>query len=472
VAGLAAAGYLARQGFAVKLFEASPKPGGCCADTEVGGYVFNDGAQYLILSELLDYVFGRLGVERSRELPLLRVNSPQCVALDGGPMITFGPDLEITSSDERIDVSRARAEVDVMIHKWMPVLRILGDERVLRGTFSYRRLLSRLWRYLPRFGRSLQAELLALFSSPEVRSSIAGLLLFAGAHPRDLPAPGIVALVSILTDGMTLPEGGMGRIPAALGKAARAHGADIQLNSKVRRIITRSSRVDAVDVIGLGEVECRFVISTASAFTTYGALLSPDEQPGRLREKVKRSPLSTQAFSVQLGLSNVIDTPFHLTYAVPSMDRLADYLAWSGSGVRWAYYSVPTVVMPELARQGGSIVELFPAIPSAEPAETWDDERTRELAESAIDWLSRRHELSIVARRVRSPLDFQNQLHLHQGAVYGVSPTAGALGLFAHRGPVPGLFLAGQTTFPGLGVAASAMSGIYAAEALLAAGPS
>jgi hypothetical protein len=40
---------------------------------------------------------------------------------------------------------------------------------------------------------------------------------------------------------------------------------------------------------------------------------------------------------------------------------------------------------------------------------------------------------------------------------------------FPHAAGIPGLFLAGQTTYPGYGVGAAMMSGIFAAEALLAA---
>jgi len=57
-------------------------------------------------------------------------------------------------------------------------------------------------------------------------------------------------------------------------------------------------------------------------------------------------------------------------------------------------------------------------------------------------------------------------LHLYQGAVYGLSPAADPWTLFPHKTPIPGLYLAGQTTFPGFGVANAAMSGIFAAEAL------
>ena len=69
--------------------------------------------------------------------------------------------------------------------------------------------------------------------------------------------------------------------------------------------------------------------------------------------------------------------------------------------------------------------------------------------------------------RVLTPRDFQEKMHLYQGALYGLSPAAGPLAMFPHQTRLPGLFLAGQTTYPGFGVVAAAMSGVFAADAIL-----
>jgi len=94
----------------------------------------------------------------------------------------------------------------------------------------------------------------------------------------------------------------------------------------------------------------------------------------------------------------------------------------------------------------------------------WDSDRKSYLADSAIKWLGTRHALEIAVRRVRSPLDFQSELHLPGGAIYGVDPAAGPLALFPQRSPLPGLFLAGQSTFPGFGIPTAALSGLRAAR--------
>jgi NADPH-dependent 2,4-dienoyl-CoA reductase/sulfur reductase-like enzyme len=62
--GLAAGVSLSRQGFRVKLFETNEKIGGCCANTQLQGYRFNDGAMYVAVPEILDKAFEKLGLDR------------------------------------------------------------------------------------------------------------------------------------------------------------------------------------------------------------------------------------------------------------------------------------------------------------------------------------------------------------------------------------------------------------------------
>jgi phytoene dehydrogenase-like protein len=58
-------------------------------------------------------------------------------------------------------------------------------------------------------------------------------------------------------------------------------------------------------------------------------------------------------------------------------------------------------------------------------------------------------------------------MHLYKGAIYGLSPAADLRAQFPHASQIPGLYQAGQTTYPGYGVGPAAMSGIFAAETLL-----
>jgi phytoene dehydrogenase-like protein len=278
-----------------------------------------------------------------------------------------------------------------------------------------------------------------------------------------MPAISALGLAAVLDEGFFLPEGGMGRIPEALADALVASGGEIHTRSPVERIIVRGGRAVGLQVIGRGMVEADVVLSSVSGMATLGCLVAPEIIPARLRRKVASAPLSHTAVSIQLGLSNRIDVPSHSNALLPMLE--SHHRVFAASEVdRWLNWSVPTVTVPELAPCGGSIVEMFCPRPSQSHAPTEPDERT---ADRAVAALARLHRLDIVVRRVRGPEHFRDQMHLFRGALYGLSPAADPRSQFPHHTRIPGLFLAGQTTYPGSGVNPAMLSGVLAAEAAL-----
>jgi Phytoene dehydrogenase and related proteins len=468
LSGLAAAVLLARKGIQVKVYEAGHKVGGACSTTEVDGYTFNDGAVYVALSEIIDHAFDRLGIDRQAALPLRPVTSIQTTRLPDGTTITFnhGLDVRIDRTGTAASGGQSQHDLEAMLARWSPVLRLLTDELLTRP-FSFSRLLWKGWRHLPKLQGTVAVELGRMISDPALRAALAGVTLYTGLPPERTPVLQIVGLVAMLTDRFYLPEGGMSRIPAVLADALASHGGQVHLDSWVSRILVEGGRVVGLDVAGHGRQEFDAVVSSTSAMTTITRLLDPGRASGGLARKVAATPLSHKALSLQLGLSNTIDAPSHFMSRIPFMEEQYRLLPPSGASANWLNYTVPTVTMPELAPPGGSIVELYPTIDQDKSAEDWTDEQANEIAEAAIHKLSRIHPIEIAVRRVRSPRYFQDRMNLYHGAIYGLSPAAGFRAQFPHRGPVPGLYQAGQTTYPGYGIGPAIMSGIFAAEAIV-----
>jgi phytoene dehydrogenase-like protein len=218
----------------------------------------------------------------------------------------------------------------------------------------------------------------------------------------------------------------------------------------------------------MGRVDAGTIISTASGMLTFDSLMHRADVPSRMKRRVRRAPLSHKAICLQFGLSNEIRARGHLNMTLPMMGQQAEIFAQSPQDVKSPVYFVPTLTTPELAPRGGSVIEMFHPVGREVAVDDWDDQAKERLTESAITALGRIHDLDIVATRVRSPRDFRDRMRLYQGALYGLSPAAGPREQFPHNPPVHGLYLAGQSTYPGYGVAASAMSGIFAAEAVMA----
>lgn len=469
VSGLAAGGLLARMGIKVRLFEANAKIGGCCSTTNVGGYTFNDGALYLALPNMLDRVFTKVGLDRPSVLPLRRITAPQTTVLPNGDKVTFGDGLRVTVEKKNGTVNEAalKKELNDMMKKWEPALRLLTED-ILVNPLSFSRFLTKGWRHLPKFGGTVADELKRLFSDDSVRAAMSGVLLYTGLPPEKQPTISVLGLVTLFSDGFHLPEGGMGKVPEALSQALLAHGGEIHLNTRVKKILVKDGRARGLEVEGQGLVEADAVISTVSGMLTFGSLLDEADSPHKMKRMAQSAPLSHSAFSVQLGLRNKIDAPSHSHCFLPPMEKQSDVFTPCDDGVKWLVYDAPTVTLPELAPAGGSVIEMYPPVQRDFPIDEWSEERKEAVLEKAVEALSRVHPLDIAVKRISSPKEFRNNLNLYRGAVYGLSPQVAPWNHFPHRAPIRGLYQTGQTTYPGYSVGRAATSGILTAEALMA----
>jgi len=468
LAGLAAARLLCLRGLEVKLFEANHKVGGCCASTRRDGYTFNDGALFLAFPGMLDRLFVELELDRPRLLPLRRMAALQTTVLPDGTTVTFdaGPNISIEGGRSAQATAQSQRELYSFLAKWDPLLRFMADEVLVRP-FSLLRFIAKGWRHLHLLRGTAASHLNRSFSSEAARAAMAGALLYAGAPPEKMPAISLLGLVAMFRDGYHVPEGGMGTLPETLADAVRTLGGEIRLNAKVSRILVKNGCACGVDVAGDGVIEADAAISSVSAMHTFGALLSERDVPSRLTQRVRRAKLSHKGFVLQLGLSNKIDVRSHSNNLLPWLGDQAQVFVADKNQLRWPVYTVPTVTVPELAPAGGSIVEMFPPIDQAMTAADWREVRKEEVAAQAVERLRGLHEIDIAVRRMLSPKEFEEETHLQGGALYGLSPLGGPAALFKHRSPIGGLYLAGQTTWPGFGVASAAMSGVFAAEALI-----
>ncbi len=465
VSGLAAGILLTRNGFDVQLFEANSKLGGCCATTTLDGYMFNDGAAYLALVKVLDHAFAKLGLDRAELLPLRKITANPSATLLDGTVVTFGEGLDVRVNGHELGV-RSQSELRNMLTKWQPVLRFVSEDLVTHP-FSPWRMIRKGWRHLHKLRGTIASELSHCVSDDALRAALSGTMSYSGLPPERVPIFSILGLIAMITEGFYLPEGGMGTIPQTLHCSLQRNGGRVFLDSKVEKIIVENGHVCGVCIQGRGRVDAAGVISTASPMLTFGALVEAEHMPPAMRHKLQRARLSHRAVSLQFGLSNTLRAHSHVNMVLPPMERQREVFAQDPQQVTLPTFFVPTLTMPELAPPGGSIVEMFHPIRQDIPLDDWDENRKEQLTASAIRTLERIDGLDIVVTRVRSPKDFRDRMQLYDGALYGLSPAAGPGEQFAHRTPVDGLFLAGQCTYPGYGVGASVMSGIFAAEALM-----
>lgn len=462
VSGLTAGIRLAQNGIRVHLFEARSQLGGCCSTTTIDGYTFNNGALYLAIPGILDHAFTQLGLNRSELIPLVRIKAPQTSYLPDGSRVVFGEGKQADLLGP--DGQRIQIDLSQLIARWNPLLQLFA-EHLLLEPFSFTRFLIQAWKYLPRLRGTVADELGRLFPDESIRTAMAGMLLYTGLPASQTPVFQMLGLVCLFTEGFFVPAKGMGQISDCLSSVLRDAGGEIHTGRVVSRIRTHGSRVAALEMEDGETIAVDAVISAVSGMHT--ARLLGDGVPRSMKRKAERSPLSHRALSVQLGLRNHIDVPSHSMTILPWFHEQQQFFDQRASELRYFNYTVPTITLPDLAPPGGSIIEMFPSIRQDMPVDAWDEKAMGEVADAAIAALARRHPLNIAVKRVTGPMQYRDDLRLYRGAVYGLSPSADISKLFAAVTKVPGLFQAGQTTYPGYGVSASIMSGVFAADEVL-----
>ncbi|KAJ1495724.1 hypothetical protein T484DRAFT_1761766 [Baffinella frigidus] len=86
-AGLSAACYLAKEGFAVTVIDRLPEVGGRCRQWEKDGYVFDMGPSWYWMPDVFDNFFAAFGRKTSDFLTLRRLDPPYRLFLaDGRPL--------------------------------------------------------------------------------------------------------------------------------------------------------------------------------------------------------------------------------------------------------------------------------------------------------------------------------------------------------------------------------------------------
>jgi len=467
LAGLGAALFLARAGWQVTVLEASDGIGGCCSTSCIDGFTFNNGAVYVAVPSALRAAFARLGLDLDTEVPLVPIAHPHRTVLDGGATVHLSgvEDSFVEGDRAQARTAALRSELSALREAWGPVYRALVED-ILPAEPSLPRLLLRLWRHLPQMAGSAEKLIARSFNDPDVQAAVASVLLYTGTAPARLPANQIIGLLALLEEGFHLPAGGMGAIPAALERAAQAHGVHVRRGARVARFDIANGRVRGVELATGETMRANCVVATCAGFDVV-RMLPQDAVPAALARRAKRSPLSHRAIAIQIGAASVANDAFIVNHVPPMAEQGAMHVAAS-SVPRWLSYTNPTSVIPGLAPEGRSIIELYAPVSGIASASQWTAPMTRASVANCVEALRRKLPgMSIESMRVIDPQDFATQRHLYEGALYGIAPGATPAQFFPHRIPVEGLYLAGQTTFPGYGVPSAMWSGIQAAEALL-----
>ncbi len=267
------------------------------------------------------------------------------------------------------------------------------------------------------------------------------------------------------------PVGGSGALVDALVRGLEKNGGKLLLSAHVSEIIVKANRAVGVKLRDGREIKAtKAVISNASVWDTL-KLLPQNALPEDFYRERKNTPECDSFMHLHLGIdgSNLPeDLPCH--YIVVN-----DWNRGIDAPQNVVLVSIPSLLDPNLAPPGKQTIHVY--TPGNEPYKLWQglDRKSQEYQNlkaerSQVMWQALERIIPDIRSRcevtmVGTPLTHQRFLRRYNGS-YGPAIEAGK-GIFPPpTTPLPGLFCCGDSTFPGIGLPAVAVSGMSLANTI------
>lgn len=470
VGGLAAAIHLAARGCAVSVFERAAAPGGKLRAVELGGVAMDAGPTQLTLRPVFEALFAAAGTSLDAHLELAEAQSLGRHVWPDGSTLDLHRD-EARNADAighfagaaeargyRDFMARARdvrAALDAAFLQ-RPRPTALG----LAAELGMARLLG-----LSPFAR-LDDALGKHFRDARLRQLFGGYATYVGASPLRAPAT-LMMVAAVEQEGVWRVAGGAYRLAAALARVAEGIGVRLRCAAPVAEVLVAGGRATGLRLATGEEVVADSVIINADVAALgaglFGAAAAgavgavPPRQRSfsavtwLLRGRFKgRAALPTNViFPAPGGEYAALDfrarLPAASTLHLTALDRGDDGVAPGGDEGFQLNLTAP-------ARGAAAVPDLAALTRS----------RLAQLDAAGFA-------LEVTQTHATTPADYEALFPGTGGALYGAAMQGWNAAFERPRAAtrLPGLFLAGGGTHPGAGLGMAALSGRFAAEAIL-----
>ncbi|MGQ0723182.1 MAG: phytoene desaturase family protein [Candidatus Eiseniibacteriota bacterium] len=498
VNGLVCAASLAKAGRRVVLLERSAHAGGLAAGGEFHpGY--RSAGMHHDTSALRGEIVRALELEK-HGLELAPGPGPVLVPEPDGPGFLLHHEADETAKDlagrsgrdaeafasYRAFFERIRPWADRLFREPPPDLLGGGDgTRIAREGWALRRLGADLMLELLRIGPMCVADWLdERFASPLLKGALAVPAVsgsFVGPWSPGTQANLVLHECSVARP----PRRGAQALVDALVAAARASGVELRFGACVERIRVGAGGVVGVLLRGGETVDARIVAASCDPKTALLRLVEPGRLPLQAESRLAAYRANGTTAKVNLALSGELGFASRPDLAVESA-RIAgtlDDLERAFDPIKYGRFAespaldvwVPTRANPSWAPNGHHVVSILVHFAPLRLEGGWDDASRHRLGDAVVSSLARYAPGlpgRIVAREVLAPPDIESRWGTAGGHVHHGDHTLDQLLIrpvpecARYATPIPGLFLAGRGSHPGVGM--SGAPGAIAARVMLA----
>lgn len=470
IAGLSAACHLIGQGHRVVVVEREPGPGGRGLRVEQDGYTFDLGPTVMTMPELLDEALRAAGSSQAEAVPMRRLDPAYRGLFSDGSQLLVRDSTEATATEVERLAGPANAQA---FRELEPFLRELYETELpnfidhnfdsplglLHNPVAGLRLL-RMGAHRP-LARMINSRV----RDPRLQRMLSFQALYAGLSP--VTALGVYAVITYMDTirGVYLPDGGMGAIGAGMAEVVQ-RSARLHYGTRVTALLRDQDGSVAGVQTSDGPIAAEAVVCTLDTPVAYRELLA-DLRPPRV---VRRPVYSPSAVVWHLGVRG--DLPqgaaHHNVHFGRAWEQCFTELVDQGRLMSdpSRLVTVSSLGEPQLAPEGGHTLYVLEPVPNLDGEVDWQRER-EPMRARLLDFLQAAgYPTDIVTERFVTPVEWA-ELGMGGGTPFGLAHHFRQTGPFRpanHEPRVPGLFFAGSSTVPGVGVPMVLISGKLAAQ--------
>ncbi|MGP5408528.1 phytoene desaturase family protein [Glutamicibacter ardleyensis] len=491
--GLASAGLLAASGHQVTLLEQHASLGGRSGRLHREGFNFDTGPSWYLMPEVFEHWFKLMGSSVDQHLDLRQLPVGYRTFFEGSDSpVEVGTGTQVKDLFEQLEPGSApalakyldraatgyRLARDHFLYDDFNTLKGLAHPAIARHALTLASLLT----------NNLQGYVAKRFRNPQLRQILGYPAVFLGSSPRRTPA--LYQLMSHLdlTQGVQYPMGGFAALADAMGDLGQSRGVEIKLGATATKIETGRRPETAVEAVRWVDsdgrqqrIEADAVIGAADLHHLEGELLDPSLHTYPAKSWKSKDP-GPSAVLLCLGVTGHLpELEHHNLFFTKDWD---DNFARIHEGRDLAastsiYVCKPSATDPSAAPEGHEnlfILVPAPALPhwGSGGADGQGDEMVERVADAAIEQLAQWAKIPdlrerIVVRQSIGPADFASQYGAFQGSALGLAHTLGQSAFLRPQNrssKVSGLYFAGSSVRPGIGVPMCLISGELAAKAV------
>lgn len=478
--GLATAALLARDGLEVTLLEAMDTLGGRAGEWTHGGFRFETGPSWYLMPEVFERFFSQFGTSAAAELDLMRLDPAYRVFFEEDP-VPF--DLPADGALEALEALEALQNTEIApgaLGTYMDSAAEtyrLATQRLLYSAYEAPSdfldpvLLRRLPTLLRLLGEPLAHFIARHTQDPKVQKILGYPAVFLGTSPA--AAPSMYHLMSHLdiTEHVLYPRGGFSAVVKAMVRLAERSGVRFRTGCRARHITSISGRTTGVHVTssrgGREFLAADVVVSSADMHRTEMQLLPPQHRMRSARAWRRRDP-GPGAVLALLGVEGELpELAHHSLFFTEDWQRGFDEISGSrpvGGPPRSLYVCRPSATDDVAPPGHENLFMLVPTRADTALGAGGDDGAGDTAVERIVDESIRQVgswagigdlESRVVVRRSIGPADFARDFGAWRGGALGPAHTLRQSAFL--RGPIrsrklTGLYYAGSTTMPGIGV--------------------